>query len=151
MPEKAGRLACNGGPQETQMYYFAYASDLSLKQMSELCPDAKPGFTAVLPNYKTVFAGWSRKWRGGIATIRVSQGARVRGAVYEISQRCLLSLDKQVDYPRTYDRMTVKVITADDEFVDAVTYIMVRQSEETKPSQDYVDVMRQGYKDWRIR
>jgi gamma-glutamylcyclotransferase len=46
------------------MYYFAYGSNLSLKQMAERCPEAKPKFTAILPNYKVIFTGWSRKWHG---------------------------------------------------------------------------------------
>jgi cation transport regulator ChaC len=132
------------------MYYFAYGSNLSLKQMAERCPEAKPKFTAILPNYKVIFTGWSRKWRGGVATLRISQGAKVKGAVYEISARDLRLLDKHEDYPRTYNQMTVKVITADDEFIEAVTYIKPQQSEETAPSQEYLAIIRQGYKDWRL-
>ena len=44
------------------MYYFAYASSLSKKQMLERCPDSNPLFRATLPNYKLIFTGWSRKW-----------------------------------------------------------------------------------------
>ena len=132
------------------MYYFAYGSNLNLKHMSERCPEAKPKSTAILPNYKVIFTGWSRKWRGGVATLRISQGAKVKGAIYEISARDLRLLDKHEDYAHTYDRMNVKVITADDEFVEAVTYIKPQQSEETAPSQEYLAIIRQGYKDWRI-
>ncbi|MCX5999515.1 MAG: gamma-glutamylcyclotransferase [Chloroflexi bacterium] len=132
------------------MYYFAYGSNLSRRQMSECCPDAKPRFTAILPNYKVVFTDWSRKWRGGTATIRVAPKTKVKGAVYEISARDLAALDKHEGYPDTYDRINVKVITEDDEFIDAVTYIKSKQSEETTPSPDYVAIMRQGYKDWRL-
>ena len=82
--------------------------------------------------------------------MRISQGAKVKGAVYEISARDLRFLDKHEDYPRTYNRMTVKVITADDEFIEAVTYIKPQQSEETAPSQEYLAIIRQGYKDWRL-
>jgi cation transport regulator ChaC len=132
------------------MYYFAYGSYLSLKYMAERCPKAKPKFTAILPNYKVIFTDWSRKWRGGVATLRISQGAKVKGAIYEISARDLRLLDKHEDYPRTCDRMNVKVITADDEFIEAVTYIKPQQSEETAPSREYLAIIRQGYKDWRL-
>ena len=132
------------------MYYFAYASNLSLKQMAERCPNARPKFTAILPNYTLAFSGWSRKWRGGVATIRRSPGTRVRGAVYEISAGDLRLLDKYEDYPNTYDHLNVKVVTPDDEFVDAVTYIRREQSGETRPSEQYLAVIRQGYKDWKM-
>ena len=76
------------------MYYFAYASNLSKKQMLERCPNSKPLFRATLANHKLIFTGWSRKWRGGVATIRASRDDKVSGAVYEISDRCLNVLDQ---------------------------------------------------------
>ena len=71
------------------MLYFAYASNLNKKQMRERCPDSKPGFTATLPNYKLVFLGWSREWRGGKASIRLFRGEKVLGAIYDVSEQCL--------------------------------------------------------------
>jgi len=132
------------------MNYFAYASNLSHKQMAERCPDCKPKFTATLANYKLVFVGWSRKWRGGVATIRPSRGSRVLGGVYEISDRCLRTLDSHEGYPTIYDRISVKVTTGDGEVAEALTYIRREQSEEAEPSQEYLAVIGRGYKDWLI-
>jgi gamma-glutamylcyclotransferase len=132
------------------MYYFAYASNLSRKQMAERCPAAKPRLIAKLPNYKLVFAGWSRKWRGGYATIRQSTGNVVAGALYEISEQDLRLLDRYEDYPLTYDHLKVKVVTEDGDFVEAVTHIRTDQSEETNPSPEYLAIIRQGYRDWNI-
>jgi len=132
------------------MYYFAYASNLSRKQMLERCPDAKPRFTATLPNYKLIFAGWTRKWHGGVASIKPLRGEKVIGAVYEISERDVRFLDEHEGYPNTYNRIEVVVFTEDGEPVKAVTYIKVEQSEETKPSREYLATIQQGYKDWGI-
>jgi len=118
------------------MYYFAYASNLNQKQMRERCPDSKPLFKAILPNHKLIFAGWRRKWRGGVATIKPSRDEKVYGAVYEISERCLRILDGHEDYPTVYDRFNVLVIKEDGEALEAVTYIRREQSEETKPSKE---------------
>ena len=132
------------------MYYFAYASNLSRKQMLERCPDAQPKFVATLPNYKLIFAGWSRKWRGGVASIKRTQRERVPGAIYEISDKCLNSLDRYEDYPTVYTRANVIVFTELGDPVEATTYIKNEQSEETEPSQEYLTTIRQGYKDWGI-
>ena len=132
------------------MYYFAYASNLSRRQMAERCPEARPLFTARLPHYKLIFVGWSRKRRGGIATIRGSKGDVVIGALYDISDRGLRLLDKYEDYPAGYDHLKVKVITEDGDFVEAVTYIRIDQTEETEPSPEYLAVIKQGYSDWGI-
>ena len=132
------------------MYYFAYASNLSRKQMLERCPDAKPKFVATLPNYKLIFTGWSRKWRGGVASIKPFRGDKVIGAIYEISERDLRLLDRYEGYPNIYNRIDVVAFPEEGEAVKAVTYIKVEQSEETKPSPEYVATIQQGYKDWGI-
>ena len=132
------------------MDYFAYASNLSREQMRKLCPDAKPKFSAVLPNYKLIFSGWSREWHGGTATVQPFRGAKVVGAVYEISEKDLQKLDRFEDYPNTYTHANVMVFNEDDVAVKAVTYIKTRQAEETKPAPEYVAIIRQGYKDWEL-
>jgi gamma-glutamylcyclotransferase len=129
------------------MYYFAYASNLSKKQMQERCPDSVPKFTATLPNYKLVFTGWSRKWRGGVASIKPFRGERVRGAIYEVTEACLKQLDK---HEVGYARLNVTVFDEDNEPVPTITYIKSGQLEETLPSKEYAAVIRQGYKDWGI-
>ena len=132
------------------MDYFAYASNLSKEQMRKRCPDAKPKFNAVLPNYKLVFSGWSREWHGGTATIQPFRGAKVVGAIYEISEQDLKKLDRFEDYPSTYTHTNVMVFNEDDVAVKAVTYIKNRQADEGKPSPEYLAIIRQGYKDWEL-
>ena len=132
------------------MYYFAYGSNLNRKQMSQRCPDSKPERVATLPNYKLVFVGWERQWRGGVASIRPLRDEKVRGAIYEISEQCLRRLDRYEGYPHSYGRLTVTVFDEDGEPIQAITYIKAGRAEETQPSAEYVSVIQQGYKDWRI-
>ena len=132
------------------MYYFAYASNLNRKQMSERCPDAIPKFVATLPNHKLIFTGWSRKWGGGIASIKLYKGEKVAGAIYEISERCLRVLDEREGYPAIYDRKNVIVSRDVGEPVEAVTYVKIEQSDETQPSTEYMAMLKLGYKDWEI-
>ena len=129
------------------MYYFAYASNLNRKQVQERCPDSKPMFVATLPNYKLVFTGWSRQWRGGVASIKSFRGEKVPGAIYEVTEECLRRLDK---YEVNYNRLKVTVFNEDGEPVEAITYINSGQLEETLPSKEYVAVIQQGYRVWEI-
>ena len=129
------------------MYYFAYGTNLNRKQMLERCPDSKPMFIATLRNYKLVFVDWSRQWRGGVASIKPFRGMRVLGAIYEVSEECLRQLDK---YESSYNRLNVTVFDEDGEPIEAITYIKASQSEDTQPSQEYLAVIQQGYRDWRI-
>jgi gamma-glutamylcyclotransferase (GGCT)/AIG2-like uncharacterized protein YtfP len=132
------------------MYYFAYGSNLNHRQMLERCPDNHLIFTATLQNYKLVFAGWSRQWRGGQASIKPFRGDKVLGAIYEISERDLRRLDKYEGYPDTYDRLKITVYRDTGEPVEAITYIKLSQSEETKPSPEYLATIKQGYRDWGL-
>jgi gamma-glutamylcyclotransferase len=129
------------------MYYFAYASNLNKKQMQARCPDSRPLFTATLPNFKIVFTGWSREWRGGKATIQSLRGEKVRGAVYDVSEACLRRLDK---FEAGYARLNMTVFDEDNEPHQVVTYVKSGQLEETAPSIQYGEVIRQGYRDWGI-
>lgn len=132
------------------MYYFAYGSDLNKKQMKERCPDSVPKYTANLPNYKLIFSGWARQWRGGTASIKFSRGDKVRGGVYEISESDLRHLDSFEGYPGNSNRLNVTVFTTDDEAIPAITYIKTGQPEETQPSAEYLTIMQQGCRDWRL-
>jgi len=129
------------------VHYFAYACNLSKKQMQERCPDSQPKFIATLPNYRLVFAGWSRKWRGGVASTKPFRGERVRGAIYEVTEACLRQLDK---HEVGYERANVTVFDEDNEPIPAVTYIKSGQLEEAPPSKEYLAVIQQGYRDWRL-
>ena len=102
------------------------------RQMLECCPDAQPKFVATLPNHKLIFAGWSRKWRGGVASSKLCKGEKLIGAIYEISERCLRSLDKCEGYPTTYDRMNITVFTEFSAPVEAITYVKVEDVQDWK-------------------
>jgi gamma-glutamylcyclotransferase len=132
------------------VYYFAYGSNLNRKQMRERCPESRPLYVATLPNYKLVFSGWSRQWRGGVASIKPLRGEKVLGAVYELTDKDLRRLDSYEGYPGSYRRLNVTVFNEDGEPVEAVTYIKSEQSEETAPSKGYLAVMEQGCRDWGI-
>ena len=132
------------------MYYFAYASNMSRKQMAERCPEAKAKAVATLPNFKLVFAGYSRLRKGAEATIKGSRGDKVMGVVYEIGEAGLRKLDKWEEYPVNYKHLDVRVYTDSGEAYDAITFIKARQEEEGKPSPEYLAVIQQGYRDWGI-
>ena len=131
------------------MYYFAYASNLNRKQMAERAPDSKPRFIATLPNFKLTFTARLGR-QGGVASITPHRGEKVIGAVYEISERDLRRLDVKEGYPTVYDRRKVTVWTETNDSIEAITYIKMDKSREIPPSSDYLDIIRQGYRDWQI-
>jgi len=132
------------------VYYFAYASNLNKKQMKERCPAARPVSIVILHHYKLAFSNWSRKWRGGVATIQPFRGERVLGAIYELSEEDLRRLDKYEDCPASYSRINVGVNDDFGRLIEAVTYISAKRADEAAPSKEYLAVIQQGYRDWGI-
>ena len=130
------------------MYYFAFASNLNRKQMSERAPSAKPRFSATLPNYKLIFSGWSRTWKGATAGIQQSRGDKVLGGIYEVSDQDLARLS-QYEGP-DYTTTNVVVFRDTGESAEAVTFARKRQQDEDKPSPEYLAVIKQGYTDWGL-
>jgi len=110
------------------VYYFAYASN----------------------HYKLAFSNWSRKWRGGVATIQPFRGERVLGAIYELSEEDLRRLDKYEDCPASYSRINVGVNDDFGRLIEAVAYIRSGRADEAAPSKEYLAVIQQGYRDWGI-
>lgn len=118
--------------------------------MAERVPGAKACFAATLPNYRLVFSGYSRVWRGGTASIHASRGDKVLGGVYEITEQEMARLDKHEGYPIEYTHITVTVYRDMGGPVQAMTYVRPRQAIETKPSAEYLAHIRQGYLDWGL-
>ena len=132
------------------MKYFAYGANLSKANMARLCPAAKSLTSATLPNYKLLFTLSSRTEGGGTATVKLTHGERVPGALYEIDAACLRALDKYEDYPRDYNRINVIVFDDFGDAVEAVMYLKMRQLPEAKPGPDYIKLIQQGYRDWGL-
>jgi gamma-glutamylcyclotransferase len=134
------------------MYYFAYAINLSKKQMAAASPQSRPLYTATLHNYRLMFTGWTRQWRGGIATVKRSAGDKVFGAIYDVPDTDWAKLDRAEDCPGNFERIKVLVNNEDGEATEAVTYIKKGQlqPDESKPSPEYLKIIQQGYRDWRL-
>jgi len=71
----------------------------------------------------------------------------VRGAVYEVTEECLRRLDK---HEAGYERFYVTVFDEVNEPVQVITHIKSGQLEEAPPSKEYLAVIQQGYRDWRL-
>jgi len=133
------------------MYFFAYDEYLNRRTMAALCPAARALTAAALPNYRLVFSGWQRRWRGGTAAIVASTGDRVRGGVYEISEADQRKLDRAVGYPAARQRLPVIVFDRDDRSYSAFTYVPKGRVEEAPPGAEYIALLQQGIRDWGLR
>ena len=122
--------------------YIAYGSNLNLKQMALRCPTAKPIGTAELKNHELVFRG--RK-RGGVATVEPKADSSVPVLVWSIKPKDEIALDCYEGFPHFYAKQMMDM-ELDGKTVSTMAYVMTPGHEAGYPSQYYLDIIAEGYK-----
>ena len=122
------------------MLYFAYGSNLNLFQMKRRCKDSVFLKKYELKGYRLNFRS---KYRA--ADIEKSKHSLVPGALFEISKSDEKKLDVYEDYPILYKKLYFKYYNK-----SVMTYIMVDKTEFRYPTERYLNVVKQGYKDCKL-
>lgn len=130
-------------------YYFAYGSNMDLLRMLSRCPEAQIYMAGELSGYKLTFIKNSSG--KGVANIIKDPESYVEGAIYKVSLKDLLALDRFEGHPTVYRRETVTINTGYSE-IEAITYIMTSTYKtETLPSDEYLNYLLTGCGHWGIR
>ena len=122
------------------MLYFAYGSNLNLFQMKRRCKDSVFLKKYELKGYKLNFRS---KYRA--ADIEKSKNSIVPGALFEISKNDEKKLDVYEDFPILYKKLYFSYYNK-----TVMTYIMVKKTEFRYPTERYLNVVKQGYKDCKL-
>lgn len=121
--------------------YLAYGSNLNLPQMEVRCPGAAVVGKSELKDYELLFRG-SR--RNAVATLEPMEGSSVPVLIWEINRRNEGELDRYEGYPRLYGKQMVDILL-DGKQVAAMIYLMTPGHAYGIPSEDYVDIIWEGY------
>ena len=122
------------------MLYFAYGSNLNLFQMKRRCKDSIFLKKYQLNGYKLNFRS---KYRA--ADIEKNKNSSVPGALFEISKSDEKKLDVYEDYPILYKKLYFPYNNK-----KVMTYTMVNKTEFRYPTERYLNVVKQGYKDCNL-
>ena len=122
------------------MIYFAYGSNLNHFQMRKRCKDSKFLKKYILKDFILTFRSIYRA-----ADIEVKKNSIVQGALFEISKSDEKKLDLYEDFPNLYKKIYFKY---NNEKV--MTYTMVKKSIFMYPSERYLNIIKQGYKDCNL-
>ena len=122
------------------MLYFAYGSNLNHFQMKRRCKDSIYLKRINLSGYKLSFRS---KYRA--ADIEKKKNSIVPGGLYEISKSDEKKLDIYEDYPILYKKLYFKHYNK-----IVMTYIMPKKTTFMYPTQRYLNVIKQGYKDCKL-
>jgi gamma-glutamylcyclotransferase (GGCT)/AIG2-like uncharacterized protein YtfP len=121
-------------------YYFAYGSNLHKAQMKKRCPDCIFLKKSILHNFDLAFRS-----KYGAADIEKKNNCKVYGAIYLISKLDEKKLDVYEEYPTLYKKMYFKKNNH-----KVMTYIMPKKTKLISPTKRYLNIIKKGYKDWKI-
>ena len=116
--------------------YFAYGANMSITSMAYRCPAAEP-----------VESFFLRDWRLRLhnhATIEPATGHSVPGALWRITEECEQYLDMFEGYPYYYRKQELE-----QDGVRFMVYVM-NDSGGGDPSDSYVELLFEGYRDWNL-
>ena len=122
------------------MLYFAYGSNLHNKQMKRRCKDSVFLKKINLKDFKLTFRS---KYRA--ADIEYKKKSFVPGGLYEISKNDEKKLDVYEDYPTLYKKYYFYYYGK-----KVMTYSMVKKSRFKFPTERYLNVVKQGYKNCKL-
>jgi len=122
------------------MLYFAYGSNLNHFQMKRRCKDSIFLKKYELKNYRLNFRS---KYRA--ADIEKKKNSIVQGALFEISRSDEKKLDIYEDFPILYTKIYFKYYNK-----QVMTYIMNKKTQFRYPTEKYLNVIKQGYKDCKL-
>ena len=122
------------------MLYFAYGSNLNHFQMKRRCKDSVFLKKINLSNFKLTFRS---KYRA--ADIEPKKNSIVPGALFVISKSDEKKLDIYEDYPNLYKKYYFYYYKN-----KVMTYSMVKKTLFKFPTERYLNIVRQGYKDCKL-
>ena len=122
------------------MLYFAYGSNLNHFQMKRRCKDSIFLKKIKLKDFRLTFRS---KYRA--ADIEKKKNSIVPGALFEISKSDEKKLDVYEDFPILYTKMYFKYYNK-----RVMTYLMVKKTKFRYPTERYLNVIKQGYKDCKL-
>ena len=128
-------------------YYLAYGSNLNLSCMMKRCPFSKIIGRVKLHNYRLVYKGNNDE--AAFLTIEKTDNGYVPMGLFEVTDSDIQLLDIYEGYPNLYSKKYINVMV-DGIKVKAFIYVMNDNYTYHKPSNHYLDICRQGYKDFNF-
>jgi gamma-glutamylcyclotransferase len=139
------------------MLYFAYGSNLDWAQMRQRCPSARFVCVAKLPGHRLAFTRKSKGRGCGVADVVPEANADVWGAVFEIDDRDIGSLDATEGFSpgrtqNSYTREERHVFNEGnaEKPLTVSVYIALKQSHPPLPNAAYKGLIVEGAKFWHL-
>lgn len=133
------------------MKVFIYADNLNPTQLKRRAPEHKFLFKGYIPDHTIHFPRFSSQWRCGLASITPSQGERVWGAVFELTDEDLKIVDAfDGEVPEGAFRHLEATVMTEDDQKKLVTTHAANPVGKFRVKDDYLDFVRKGVTHWDL-
>lgn len=124
------------------MKYLAYGSNMNIEDMKKRCPDAELVTTGQIDEWRLLFKG-----EHGYATIDPDYHYSVPVVVWNIGERDVKALDLYEKDSVIYRKGTLTAVTKKGKITGMVYIMMTPDKPDKKPSDEYIDTLKQAYKE----
>lgn len=121
-----------------KILYAAYGSNINLEQMAYRCPNSTVAGTATLKGYELQFRHH--------ATVAPNKESEVPVLLWELDPQDERILDRYEGEPKYYRKESI-TLELNGESVEAMVYIMNRDTPLEAPTDQYYSIIEQGYKE----
>jgi hypothetical protein len=132
----------------SELYYFAYGSNMNHEQISARCSKPKAIAVAKLSDYRLAFFGYSVTWDGGEETVVPAPGNAVWGVVYQLSgsdkEKLDDAQDARMDGSGSYFHSPASVTGQDGTVYPILLFKKDNLGTPAQPSQEYLSFIVQG-------
>lgn len=123
-------------------FYWAYGSNLNVKQMRKRCPGAQPAGAFVVKGARLVFRG--------VADVVVEEGSFCAGGLWKITPRCERELDAYEGVGSGLYLKKYFKVRRSKHVYKCLFYQMRGERGVVPPGQHYLDSIVQGYRDFDL-
>lgn len=127
----------------SQIYYFAYGSNMNSTQMTDRCPESSYFGTGVLRGYRLT--------ERLFADIDAAEGECVHGVVYDVTDNDLKKLDGYEGVHSNKYRRFLLDIECNGRTIPAYVYEMTEQTKKERDGKPYADAYRKKCSDGAVK
>ena len=122
---------------QTRKYYISYGLTTNLDSMLSICPGAQLLGNIRITGYRLCFKTH--------CDLLEDKNSSVECVLWSITQDCEQRLDLLEGYPEYYTKKNLNV-KYKDKVIKAMVYLMQEKTSENMPSQNYFELVVQGYR-----
>lgn len=139
---KISRAKWERAKKKRMIYYWAYGSNLSVSRMRIRCPGAVQVSPLILEDGMLVFRN--------VADVTAIRGRNIAGGLWKITPENEATLDKNEGVASRWYLKRYILIKVDGQEHDCLFYQMRISTGVMPPTEEYLDCIIQGYRDFNL-